>query len=136
MTYYQLVKALEDLAYEAGAASYWTGAKMKNGINYDADFPMAEFFDTQPSQVLLNAVVYNIAMGFYGKDEHENGGEQTLQIQSEMDSLTQRFIGLLRESEDFQLQADSVSRMPTTRNGTKIGTGYFIDFNLVLPLVC
>jgi hypothetical protein len=136
MTYYQLVKVLEDLAYEAGAASFWTGARMQNGINYDAAFPMAEFFSTQPSQVLLNAVVYNIGMGFYGKDEHENGGEQTLQIQSDMDTLTQAFIGLLRESEDFELQGDSVSRMPVIRNGTKIGTGYFIDFNLVLPLVC
>jgi hypothetical protein len=136
MTYLQLVSALEDLAYEAGAKSFWSGAKTQNGINYDEPFPMVEFFNTQPSQVLGNALVYNIAMGFYGKDEHENGGEQTLKIQSDMDTLTQRFIGLLRESEDFELQTEGVSRLPTIRNGTKIGTGYFIDFTLVLPLVC
>jgi hypothetical protein len=136
MTYLELVDAIEELAIEAGCKSFWTGAKTRNGINYDAEFPMCEFFNTQPSQVLANAVRYNIGMGFYGKDEHENGGDQTLAIQSKMDTLTQRFILLLRDAEEFELLGDSVARVPTIRTGTKIGTGLFIDFTIDLPLVC
>jgi hypothetical protein len=136
MTYLELVEAIEDLAIEAGAASFWTGAKLQNGINYNADFPMCEFYNTQPSQVLENAVRYSIGMGFYGKDLHENGGDQTLAIQSAMDTLTQRFVLLLRDSEDFEVLGNSVSRVPTIRQGTKIGTGLFIDFTLDVPLVC
>jgi hypothetical protein len=136
MTYLKLVAALEALALAAGAASFWTGAKLQNGINYDAEFPMCEFYNTQPSQVLANVVRYSIGMGFYGKDEHENGGDQTLAIQSAMDTLTQRFVLLLRDSEDFEVLGDSVSRVPTIRQGTKIGTGLFIDFAIDLPLIC
>jgi hypothetical protein len=136
MTYLELVEAIEALALEAGAASFWTGAKTANGLNYDAEFPMCEFFNTQPSQVLANVVRYSIGMGFYGKDEHENGTDQTLAIQSAMDTVTQRFVLLLRESEEFEVLGDSVSRVPTIRQGTKIGTGLFIDFTIDLPLVC
>lgn len=136
MTYLALVAALESLAFEAGCLSFWTGAKTANGINYNEPFPMCEFYNTQPSQVLPNAVRYSLGLGFFGKDEHENGGEQTLAIQSAMDTLTQRFIGLLRDSEDWQLLGDSVARVPTIRQGTKIGTGLFIDFTLDVPLVC
>jgi hypothetical protein len=136
MTYYELVRAIEDLALLAGCKSFWTGSKTQNGINYDEPFPMCEFYNTQPSQVMANVVRYSIGMGFYGKDEHENGGDQTLAIQSEMDTLTQRFILLLRDAEDFQVLGDSISRVPTIRQGTKIGTGLFIDFTLDVPLVC
>jgi hypothetical protein len=134
MTYYDLVKAIEKLALKAGAQSFWTGARLANGINYNAPFPMVEFFNTQPSQIKTSVVRYNIGMGFYGKDEHENGGEQTLQIQSDMDELTQRFIRLLTEWDDFEMLGDTVNRVPVVRKGTKIGTGLFIDFTLDVPL--
>lgn len=136
MTYLELVNALEDLAYAAGAKSFWAGAKSANGINYDAEFPMCEFFNTQPSQVLASVVRYSIGLGLYGKDEHENSADQTLAIQSKMDELSQRFIGLLREGEEWELVGDVVNRVPTIRDGTKIGTGLFIDFTLDVPLVC
>jgi len=136
MTYLELVATLEDLAYAAGAKSFWAGAKSANGLNYDAEYPMCEFFNTQPSQVLAGVVRYSLGMGFYGKDEHENGSAQTLAIQSAMDELTQKFIRLLREGEAWELLGDVVNRVPTIRNGTKIGTGLFIDFTLDVPLVC
>jgi hypothetical protein len=146
MTYLALVTALEALAREAGAASFWAGAKTANGLNYNAPFPMCEFFNTQPSQVLAAVVRYNIGMGFYGKDEHENAtnisnegaseGETTVDIQSAMDALTLRFIQLLRESEEWEILGDIINRVPTIRNGTKIGTGLFIDFTLDVPLLC
>jgi hypothetical protein len=136
MTYLELVEAIEAIAIEAGCMSFWTGAKTANGINYNEAFPMAEFYNTQPSTVLANAVRYNIGMGFYGADQHENGGPDTLAIQSAMDTLTQRFILLLRDGEDFEVLGDSVSRVPTIRQGTKIGTGLFIDFTLDVALSC
>lgn len=139
MTYLALVTTIEALAREAGAASFWTGAKTANGINYDQPFPMCEFFNTQPSALLETTVQYSIGMGFYGKDEQENGGEQTLAIQSDMDELTQQFERLLRESEDFELvdrPGGAVLRTPTIRNGSKIGTGLFIDFTLNVARVC
>lgn len=52
MTYLDLVTALEVLALEARAASFWASAKSANGINYDAEFSVYEFFNTQPSQLL------------------------------------------------------------------------------------
>lgn len=147
MTYHQLVKALEALALQAGAASFWAGARTANGINYNAPFPMCEFFNTQPSQLLPSVVRYSIGMGFYGKDEHENAlhdtnegadgsDENTVQIQSEMDELTQRFEALLRDSDTWQLSETPMNRVPTIRNGTKIGTGLFIDFTLDVPRTC
>ena len=136
MTYATLVAALETLAKQAGVASFWAGARTANGLNYNAEYPMCEFFNTQPSQVLAGVVRYSLGMGFYGKDEHENGSEQTLAIQSAMDELTQKFIRLLREGEEWELLGDVVNRVPTIRNGTKIGTGLFIDFTLDVPLVC
>lgn len=136
MTYLELVAAIEDLSYEAGAKSFWSGAKSANGINYNAEFPMCEFFNTQPSQVLPSVIRYSLGMGFYGKDEHENGSEQTLAIQSAMDALTQKFIRLLREGDDWELFGDVVNRVPTIRSGTKIGTGLFIDFTLDVAQVC
>jgi hypothetical protein len=140
MTYYQLVKALEALALEAGAASFWAGAKTQNGINYNAPFPMAEFFNTQPSQLLGGVARYSIAMGFWGKDEHENAlydsnegastDENTVQIQSDMDALTERFERLLQEADGWEMVEGPMSRVPSVRNGTKIGTGLLIDFTL------
>jgi hypothetical protein len=139
VTYLELVEAFEALAYEAGAKSFWTGARSQNGINYNAEFPWCEFFNTQPSAVLETAVQYSIGMGFYGKDEHENGTPQTLAIQSAMDALTQRFTMLLRESDDFELverPGGAVLRTPTVRTGPKIGTGLFIDFTVNVSLSC
>ena len=147
MTYYQLVKALEALALEAGAASFWAGAKAANGINYNEAFPMCEFFNTQPSQLLGGVVRYSIGMGFYGKDAHENANyeanagadgtpDNTVQIQSDMDELTQRFERLLQECEEWELSGAPMARTPTIRNGTKIGTGLFIDFTLDVARVC
>lgn len=147
MTYAALVATLETLALQAGAASFWAGAKTANGINYNEPFPLCEFFNTQPSQVLPSVVRYSIGMGFYGKDEHENatyagnagatgGPDNTVQIQSDMDELTQRFIKLVQEADEWELFGETINRVPTIRDGTKIGTGLFIDFTLDVPLVC
>lgn len=147
MTYATLVAALETLAKQAGVASFWAGARTANGLNYNEPFPMCEFFNTQPSQVLPSVVRYSIGMGFYGKDEHENasyagnagatgGPDNTVQIQSDMDELTQRFIKLVQEADEWELFGETVNRVPTIRDGTKIGTGLFIDFTLDVPLVC
>jgi hypothetical protein len=144
MTYLALVNALETLAKQAGAASFWAGAKQANGLNYNAPFPMCEFFNTQPSQVLAGVVRYNIGMGFYSKDAHENAtnisnegaseNETTVEIQSAMDELSLRFIALLREWDEWEMVGDLINRVPTIRNGTKIGTGLFLDFTLDVPL--
>lgn len=140
MTYLELVAAIEDLAIQAGAASFWAGAKTANGINYDAEFPMCEFFNTQPRKFLASVVRYNIGMGFYGKDEHENGGIHTLVIQSAMDEMAQRFERLLLDSDDWEVQQDkdggAIIAMPTIRTGPKIGTGIYIDFTLDVPRAC
>ncbi len=146
MTYLELVQALEVLALQAGAASFWAGARTANGINYNQPFPVCEFFNTQPSQLLPGVVRYSIGMGFYGKDEHENAGydsneganqvdDTTVQIQSAMDELTQRFELLLQEADEWEV-VGQMSRTPTLRNGTKIGTGLFIDFTLDVARSC
>lgn len=146
MTYLKLVNALEEMARLAGAKSFWAGAKSANGINYNEPFPMCEFFNTQPSQLLSNVVRYSIGMGFYGKDEHENAlyagnagangtKDNTVQIQSDMDELTQRFEQLLQEADEWEV-VGQMSRTPTLHNGTKIGTGLFIDFTLDVARSC
>lgn len=141
MTYAALVAALETLALEAGAASFWTGVKAAAGINYNAAFPMAELF-ILPSVLLGETTVqYSIGMGFYGKDLIEGGGADAVAIQSAMDELTQRFIRLVREHDELELLerpgAPVVNRIPTVRTGTKVGTGLFIDFTVnVAALPC
>lgn len=138
MTYAELAAHLENLAIQAGAASFWIGAK-SNGINYNSPFPQVEFFNTQPVAILESTVQYSIGMGFYGKDAHENGGEQSLTIQSDMIQLVQRFVSLLRESDEVELQeraGGAIIGTQTVRSGAKVGTGMFIDFALNVPLEC
>jgi hypothetical protein len=146
MTYLELVKAIEALAIQAGAKSFWAGAKTANGINYNEPFPMCEFFNTQPSQLLAGVARYSIGMGFYAKDEHENANyegnagangspDNTVQLQSDMDELTQRFELLLQDAGEWEV-VGQMARTPTIRNGTKIGTGLFIDFTLDVARVC
>lgn len=139
MTYFELVQAIEALALIAGCKSFWSGPKTQNGINYDQPFPMAEFYNTQPLAVRPTVLSYNIGMGIYGADEHENGGDDTLLIQSDMIELLQRFEALLRESEDFELEdraGGAIIATQVIRTGTKIGTGVFIDFTLHVARVC
>jgi len=139
MNYIELVNEIEALVKLAGAKSFWSGAKTGANINYSVPFPAAEFFNTQPRALLPSVVRYSIGMGIYGKDAHENGGEGTLQIQSDMDELVQRFEVLLRESEAFELQerpGGAVIGVPTIRQGSKMGTGLYIDFTLDVPRVC
>lgn len=146
MTYAALVTALEALAMQAGAKSFWAGARTANGLNYNEPFPWCEFFNTQPSQLLAGVVRYSIGMGFYGKDEHENANyegnagasgspDNTVQIQSDMDELTQRFEQLLQDADEWEM-VGQMSRVPTLRNGPKIGTGLFIDFTLDVARSC
>jgi hypothetical protein len=136
MNYANLVAAIEAIALSVGVGSFWSGIKAKNGINYDQPFPVCEFFVTQPSQLLATTVRYSIGMGFYGKDSHENNNDDSLQIQSEMDELTQKFVMELREQGGMELVGDTVSRIPVIRDGSKVGTGLFIDFTLDVPLLC
>lgn len=136
MTYANLVAAIEALALSVGVGSFWSGVKTRNGINYDEPFPVCEFFVTQPSQLLATTVRYSIGMGFYGKDSHENSNDDSLQIQSEMDVLTQKFVSELRELGGMELVGDTVSRIPVVRVDSKVGTGLFIDFTLDVPLQC
>lgn len=141
MTYAALVAALETLALEAGAASFWTGVKAAAGINYNQPFPMAELFILPSALLGETTVQYSIGMGFYAKDLIEGGGPDAVALQSQMDELTQRFVRLVREHEDMELQERDgqpvVQRLPTVRTGTKVGTGLFIDFTInVAALPC
>ena len=70
-----------------------------------------------------------------------SGETHAVALQSQMDELTQRFVRLVREHEDIELQERDgqpvVQRLPTVRTGTKVGTGLFIDFTInVAALPC
>lgn len=140
MTYAAFVALLEATALEAGAASFWTGLKTANGINYNSAFPVAELFILPSTLVGETVVQYSVGMGFYGSDTHEGSPADIINIQSDMDELTQQFIRLLREAEGVELvdrPGGAVARTPTVREGTKVGTGFFIDFTVnVAALPC
>ncbi len=128
------------MALAAGAASFWTGVRSSNGINYNAPFPMAELFIAPSMLVGETAVQYSVGMGFYAKDAQESSEQEVINHQSEMDELTQLFIRLLREEEELEMVERAggiVARTPTVRTGTKVGTGMYIDFVVnVLALPC
>lgn len=133
MTYAALIAHLDTLARQAGAASFWTGLKTANGLNYDQPFPQAELF-ILPSALLGETVVqYSIGLAFYGQDTLESSEADVIAIQSAMDQLSQRFVRLVRYDEQWELverPGGAVQRTPTVRTGTKVGTGLFIDFTL------
>lgn len=141
MNYATFVARLEALATAAGAATFWTGAKTANGRNYTQPFPLVELFLLPSALLGETAVQYSVGMGFYGQDTHESSEQDVITIQSDMDEMTQRFIRCLRDDEELELvdraPTPAVLRTPTVRDGTKIGTGMFIDFTVnVAALPC
>jgi hypothetical protein len=104
MTYSEVVALLEEVAQAAGAAGFYQGPKQAKGVAYDEPFPQAHLY-LMPDVVKPNGITYSVGMGFFGKDEHENGGPESVAIQNQMDLLTQAFYRLLLEQEDIELGA-------------------------------
>lgn len=129
MTHAHLVALLETLALQAGAASFWHGKQAQANLNYDAAFPQAHLF-LMPSRLQGGQVLTQCAMCFYGKDEHENGSDESVLIQHQMDELTQVFHGLFAGADDVELVDEAMDRVPVLRQGAGIGTGYLINFTL------
>lgn len=135
MTHSDIVALLDTLAKEAGAASFWHGKQTAANINYNEPFPQAHLF-LMPSRIRGGNVLTQVAMCFYGKDEHENGSADSVFIQNEMDELTQRFHGLFAEAVDVELVDDAMDRVPVLRQGASIGTGYLVNFTLSSLVQC
>ncbi|WP_400190678.1 hypothetical protein [Hymenobacter sp. B81] len=135
MNHQPLTDLLEELATAAGCASFWHGKRSAMNINYNEPFPQAHLF-LMPSQLKGGAITTQVAMCFYGKDEHENGSEQSIAIQNEMDVLTQRFHAAFAEQDDVELVGDTMERVPVLRQGAGIGTGYFVNFTLTHLAQC
>jgi hypothetical protein len=129
MTYQPFVEFIEALALQAGAASFWHGKQAEQDINYDEPFPQVHLF-LLPSTLKGAGVTYRLTMCFYGKDEHENGGPQTLPIQDAMDRLSQQFAGLLAQADEVEVGERGFDRAPVARKGSGIGTGFVIAFEL------
>ena len=133
MTHAALTTLLEALAQEAGAASFWHDKQTSANLSYNEPFPQAHLF-LMPSQLKGEYITTQVAMCFYGKDEHENPSNLAdpvaLAIQDSMDLLTQTFYRLVREQGAVELLNDEMQRVPTLRNGAGIGTGYFVNFTL------
>ena len=142
MTYAPTVNYLRDLAQQAGAASFWHGKQTAADINYNAPFPQAHLF-LLPAPLIGTTVQYQVTIAFYGQDAHENAAnladedaaDQSLAIQEEMDMLSQQFVRLLRESEDFDC-SERIDRVPVLRTGAGIGTGFVCSFTLTALAVC
>ncbi|WP_324671049.1 hypothetical protein [Hymenobacter sp. GOD-10R] len=129
MTHLELTDLLEMLALRAGAASFWHGKQTEADINYDAKFPQAHLF-LMPSQLKAGNVTTQVAMAFYGHDNHENGSQDSIKIQNEMDLLTQQFAALLEATPSIDVVDELINRSPVLRKGSGVGTGYFISFTL------
>lgn len=134
MTYAPTVALLEETALAVGAGSFWHGPKTNQNINYNAPFPQVHLF-LMPAPTEGSVVRYQVVLCFYGKDEHENGNDESIQIQDEMDQLSQRFVLALREAEDVEV-AERVDRAPVLREGSAIGTGFLCSFTLAAPALC
>ncbi|MGI4819890.1 MAG: hypothetical protein ACRYFV_01655 [Janthinobacterium lividum] len=128
MTYAAIVDLIQETATAAGAGSFWVGEKTKQDINYNAAFPQVYLFE-MPSTLVGTSVETVCTMAFYGKDEHENGTADSVNIQDAMDLLSQRFISLLREADEAEV-APRVDRGPILRKGATIGTGFVCVFKL------
>lgn len=135
MTYAPTVAYLRTTALAAGAKSFWHGKQATQSINYDAQFPQAHLF-LMPDELDESSVDRRIRMCFYGKDELENGDE-SIGIIDDMDRLSQAFVRMLRDDEEgiYEVKG-SVSRGAVWREGSQIGTGYFITFTLTSSALC
>ncbi|MBX0290967.1 hypothetical protein K3G63_10985 [Hymenobacter sp. HSC-4F20] len=135
MTHAEIVAYLEAQATAAGAASFWHGKQAQANINYNAPFPQAHLF-LMPSRLKGSSITTQVAMCFYGKDEHENGSDDSIHIQNEMDKMTQRFHLLLAEGDEAELVDGFMDRVPVLRKGAGIGTGYLVNFSLNSLVQC
>lgn len=137
MTHAELTTLLQDLALQAGAASFWYGPQTNQSINYNAAFPQAHLF-LMPSRLRAGRLQTQCTMCFYGKDEHENAYSNEEEavvassnlIQDQMDRLTQGFYQLFADLSDVELEGDTMDRAPVLRKGSQIGTGYVVSFTL------
>lgn len=134
MTYAPTVALLEETALAVGAGSFWHGPKTNQNINYDAPFPQVHLF-LMPAPLVGGYVKYQAVLCFYGKDEHENGGDDSIQIQDAMDVLSQQFMLALADAEDVELE-DRIDRAPVLRQGSQIGTGFLCSFTLTSAALC
>lgn len=134
MNHAQVVAYLESAARAAGAASFWHGARANGNINYNAPFPQALLYHL-PSKLTPRGIEYQVALCFVGKDEHENGGPDSVAITNAMDTVTQKlYFQILLE--DDALTVENMERAPVQRQGAAIGTGYLVTFVLIVPRVC
>ena len=128
MTYKPTVELLKAMALAAGAGSFWHGPKTNENIDYNAAFPQVHLF-LMPAPLVGTGVAYQVTMCFYGKDKHENGGDDSIDIQDAMDLLSQQFIAQLRDTDSVEVSA-RVDRAPVLRKGAAIGTGFLCSFTL------
>ncbi len=135
MTDAEITGRLDELAREAGAASFWHGPDTKKDINYNAAFPQAHLF-LMPSKLKNGRVITQVGMCFYGKDEHQNFDAKSFQIQDDMDVLTQKFYSLFADVTEFELVDGEMERGPVYRKGASIGTGYMVTFKLSSLAIC
>lgn len=126
MTYKQVVDHIGEIALAAGAASFWYGKETAKDINYDAAFPQVYLF-LVPSGISKGRVTNRVRMCFYGRDEQNSSSEQSLLVQDAMDVLSQQFIAALEEAGLGEFE--QVDRSPVLRQGSTIGTGFFVSFN-------
>lgn len=142
MTYAPTVAYLQAAALAAGCQSFWHGKQATQSINYNAPFPQAHLF-LMPAPIVGPNVAYRVNMCFYGADTYESPAnladpaatDASFLIQDAMDVLSQAFIGLLRESGDFEL-SEQIDRAPVLREGSQIGTGFFLSFTLTARALC
>ena len=134
MTYAPTVALLAETAFAVGAGSFWHGKKTSEDINYNEPFPQVYLF-LMPAPIVGEYVAYQVVMCFYGKDEHENGGDDSIQIQDSMDLLSQEFFAELREAVGVEV-SNRLDRAPVLRQGAALGTGFLCSFTLTAKAVC
>jgi hypothetical protein len=134
MTYAPTVQLLEDTAMATGAGSFFHGPKAQGNINYSEPFPQVHLL-LMNAPIVGSAVRYEVVLYFVGKDEHENGSQDSIQIQDAMDRLSQAFIAELREAGGVEV-GDNIRRGPVMREGAAIGTGFVCSFTLDTTIEC
>ena len=134
MTYAPTVELLKAVALSAGARSFWHGKKAQGNINYNEPFPQAHLIEME-SPIVNGFVKHRVLLYFIAKDEHENGSEDSIRLQDEMDILSQQFFALLAEQDGVEIEG-TIQRGAVVREGGKIGTGFLCSFTLNSLALC
>lgn len=136
MTYNELVEYFKAICLDINPnGSFVHGRRVDGSINYDLPLPQIHLYPFTSNKDILNqTVTYNIVMGFWEQDAHDNTLDTRQEIISRMDALCTAFQTRLNNDALGVIASGRDEPQYLTLTGTL--SGYAFTCNFTTTLAC